>query len=86
MYEPCCMNCHARSAISANWAGCSWGYSVRLPNVASVCSLIRVCRKLSLIVFDDVVRLIREAGVGVSVKCIAGFKKEQKVLSCLTWS
>lgn len=67
-----------RSAISADWGGCSWGSSLRLSAVAPVCSLIRVCRKLSLIVSDDVVRVIREARVGVSVKCNASVKEKGK--------
>lgn len=29
--------------------------------------------------FDDVVRLITEARVGVSVKCIAGLKKKNEI-------
>lgn len=71
-----------RSAISTDWGGCSCGYSVRLSNVVSVCSLIRVCRKLSPIVFDDVLGLIRDARVGVSLKCMTGLreKKMQKLL------
>lgn len=64
----------------------------RLSAAASVCSLIRVCRKLSLIVSDDVVRVITAARVGVSVRCNAslggrgeGEGRQRALLSLPVW-
>lgn len=56
------MNFHDKGVLSAlTGVAAAAVNSARLSNVASVCSLIRVGRKLSLSVFDDVLGLIREA-------------------------
>lgn len=68
------MNWHDEGLLSVQTGAAAAG----VPVYASVCSLIRVCRKLSLIVSDDVVRVIREARVGVSVKCNASVKEKKR--------